>query len=315
MNPTSVNSTDGIFIKLRGKFIYFTKFSVYILLSWVYYFLYEYGFLKRLPPPSTISSLSDEYINKKTVAFLKSYEQNDSSIMNENIEKCFYDQKLHAIAVEKEDNELEKTWRRRIMIENTPRGNVVMHYDAFKQGFVYYSDNSNIPYFVINAVIMKYVLMYRCRDFFLDDQITPEGKSSPLLSLDNKPERAEATENTNENTKENTKNNKPKENIPKSSAFAKLKNYNTVSIKSALHSNETNVKNDTTTTTKKYSRNKVIYSGKLSNFNILQPMPKKRHVPFPSTITDNVEANADAQKQVFTYKDFKRMKQDSALKL
>jgi hypothetical protein len=310
MNPTSVNSTDGIFIKLRGKIIYFTKFSVYVLLSWVYYFLYEYGFLKRLPPPSTISSLSDEYIKKHTASFLKSYEQNDSSIMNENIEKCFYDQKLHAKAVEKEDNELEKTWRRRIMIENTPRGNVVMHYDAFKQGFVYYSDNSNIPYFVINAVIMKYVLMYRCRDFFLDDQITPEGKSSVLLGLDNKPEREEAKENTNENTNDN----KPKENIPKSSAFAKLKNYNTVSIKSALHSNETTANNDTTTT-KKYSRNKVIYSGKLSNFNILQPIPKKRHVPFSSTITDNVEMNADAQKHVFTYKDFKRMKQDSSLKL
>jgi hypothetical protein len=46
-----------------------------------------------------------------------------------------------------------------ILIDRTPYGNVIMHYDVFKNGFAYYSD-INLSYKIINAVAMKYVLTF-----------------------------------------------------------------------------------------------------------------------------------------------------------
>ena len=207
----------------------------------------------------------------------------NTELANSNIDKCFYDIKLHSQTVEDVNNELEKTWKRRIMMENTPRGNIIMYYDAYKQGFVYYSDNSNIPYFVINAAIMKYVLLYKCRDFFIDDEIMPENMISPLLSILTKPEKHDNSEKTIRTTdrssssvgfreisadglssNDNESTNLQSNPVLKSSAFAKLKSYNTVSEK--LISVDKPIENRTTKPEKNYIRNKIIYSGKISNF-------------------------------------------------
>ena len=286
---------------IKNRVIYSARFTFFIIIRFIYYFLYEYGILQRPPPPITISSLSEDYVKVQKQRFLESYNTMTIEIANSNIEKCFYDTKLHTQTVENVNNELEKTWKRRIMMENTPRGNIIMHYDAYKQGFVYYSDNSNIPYFVINAAIMKYVLLYRCRDFFIDDEIMPENMISPLLSILNKPEKSDNSEKTEQTNSQSNP-------VLKSSAFAKLKSYNTVSGK--LASSDKPTENDTPKPEKNYTRNKIIYSGKISNFYFLQKYTlKTKHVAFSSELLDGLKSNSDMQKQVFSYKDFKRIKE------
>jgi hypothetical protein len=116
------------------------------------------------------------------------------------------------------DNPWEASWRRRVLMEPTPRGNVYMHYDVYKQGFAYYCDQSVMPYEVLNAVAMKYVLTYRCRDFFVDESVLrtvaapTQRKQEPLVAA------ATATA-----TAKPTTNNR----LP----FAKFKDYNTTKHK------------------------------------------------------------------------------------
>jgi hypothetical protein len=270
--------------------------------------MYEYGIWAIPPPPETITSLSDDYIKLQTSKFLQSYENLNTDTFSTNIEKCFYDTKLHALAIEYADNELEKTWKRRIMFENTPRGNIIMHYDAYKHGFVYYSDNSNIPYYVINAAVMRYVLMFRCRDFFIDDKITPENMHSPLLTIHNKPDTPPPPLETTTMTITDTKPREPA--VLKSSAFAKLKSYNTVSGKlNTDNSNKPPEGNKSESEEKKYTRNKIIYSGKISNFTLLQTPKVVKRVAFSSDLLDGLKSNSDAQNRVFNYRDFKKLKE------
>ena len=73
---------------------------------------------------------------------------------------------------------LDKQWKTRYLFEKTPRGNIVMYYDIFKEGFAYYSDQSYIPYCQLNSAAMKYVTLFKCRDFFVDEGIW---KESPLI--------------------------------------------------------------------------------------------------------------------------------------
>jgi hypothetical protein len=301
----------GLLTTVKQKVVYYSRYSIFIVLRFIYYILYKYEIIARPPPPVTISSLSDKYITLNTAKFLDSYNKYDTCDINTNIEKCFYDAKQYALAIEHADNELEKTWRRRIMFENTPRGNIIMYFDAYKQGFVYYSDNSNIPYGVINASIMKYVILFRCRDFFMDNQITPDNMHSPLLDI----------ADTSDNSTPNEPVGSCKEPAIKSSAFAKLKNYSTISAKATgqdsiggrrktgdelvSNANESVRK---TTEEKKHTRNKIIYSGKICNFNLLQKPNVIKPLDVASDLLDGIKENSNVQSQVFSYKDFKRMK-------
>jgi hypothetical protein len=298
---------------IKKNVVYSFRFTIFVLMRLAYYVMYKYGIWEQPPPPVTITSLSDDYIKLQTSKFLQSYTNPNTDMFSMNIEKCFYDSKLHALAIEDADNELEKTWKRRIMFETTPRGNIIMHYDAYKQGFVYYSDNSNIPYYVINASAMKYVLMFRCRDFFIDDKITPENMHSPLLDIHNKPDTPPETDNV-ESSATDAKNDETP--LLKSSAFAKLKSYNTVSGKlntdnSKKPVGERSSKDDEKKESeeKKYTRNKIIYSGKISNFNVLQTPKVVKRVAFSSALVDGLKSNSDTQNRVFNYRDFKKLKE------
>ena len=293
---------------IKKNVVYSFRFTLFVLMRLAYYVMYKYGIWEQPPPPVTITSLSDDYIKLQTSKFLASYENLNTNTFSMNIEKCFYDPKLHALAIEDVDNELEKTWKRRIMFENTPRGNIIMHYDAYKQGFVYYSDNSNIPYYVINASAMKYVLMFRCRDFFIDDKITPENMHSPLLDIRNKHDTPTAETDNVDSTATNAKTGDPP--VLKSSAFAKLKSYNTVSGKLNTDNSKKPIEgNKADSEEKKHTRNKIIYSGKISNFNLLQTPKVVKRVAFSSALADGLKSNSDAQNRVFNYKDFKKLKE------
>lgn len=82
--------------------------------------------------------------------------------------------------VENPSEEMEEEWKRRILMESTPRGNVIMYYDIYRNAFAYFSDQQ-ISYSILNACAMKYVRVYRCYDFFIDTNVLPEGVVSPLI--------------------------------------------------------------------------------------------------------------------------------------
>ena len=128
-----------------------------------------------------IKSPVDMYIENHTSRFLKTYESTDT--YNENIDNCFYTKDALTEMLVEANNRLELEWKRRLLYECTPRGNLIMYYDPYKLGFVYYSDTNVFSVALLNMVAMKYCLTYRCRDFFVDNGITTDDKHSPLIPI------------------------------------------------------------------------------------------------------------------------------------
>lgn len=98
---------------------------------------------------------------------------------NENIDPIMYDREQFNKEIQDENNEFEQKWSRRIMMECTPRGNLIMVYNLYKQSFDYYADNY-IPHQLLTAAAMKYVVIYRCRDFFMDSNYVPADRPSNI---------------------------------------------------------------------------------------------------------------------------------------
>lgn len=102
----------------------------------------------------------------------------DETVVNSNIHPeiyCF--EKLNAI-LERESEE-EKIWKHRILFQSTPQGNIIMFYDLYKQSFTYFSD-MQITYKWLNICAMKYVRIFRCREFFQDNSELPDGFKNKL---------------------------------------------------------------------------------------------------------------------------------------
>jgi hypothetical protein len=164
------------------------------------------------------------YYNKNKRRFVSSFQ--DDKDYNDNIDSIFYDKNKFQQFMKEECNFIEREWRTRILFENTPRGNIVMFYDPYKQGFSYYCDFNSIPYPVLNAIAMKYVILFRCRDFFVDNKITLNYNylstsndnapifSSPLIPIF-----------YNEEKKDEKKSVKKAHRNDRNSPFARLKTY------------------------------------------------------------------------------------------
>ena len=125
-------------------------------------------------------SPNEKYIEPLKLKFLQTFQEDSTHDWNSNIEEEIKDKEQLSELLKTQNNEFEKKWRARILIENTPRGNIIMFYDLYKQSFSYYCDQAIMPYDVMNAAAMKYVLTFHCRDFFVDSNILPVKQSSPL---------------------------------------------------------------------------------------------------------------------------------------
>jgi len=204
------------------------------------------------------------YIEKQTIRFLKLFPYKDEETKkrwNNNIDERCYSLDSFQELMADEKNELEPEWNRRLLIENTPRGNIIMYYDIFKQSFAYVSDQ-HMNYAILNACAMKYVQVYCCIDFFMDESILPEGIVSPFLLLQQESEKKK---------KEKQSEKKRELGIPfKDAPFAKLKTYrssvNEIVQKKKVILNETELKKSRNIET----NNNFRYLGKISNLNILQ---------------------------------------------
>jgi len=271
--------------------------NIYLVFVRLFKNLFHVFFRQQTHPvitntPKTHTDLGNDYASIYNLKFSKSFENLAIQDFDKNIDEAFYDRSLFKEALHEENNDIERLWRTRILFENTPRGNVIMHYDAYKIGFAYYCDQY-VPYDILNAVAMKYVLTFQCRDFFVDEMARPENAPSKILALIEEPKKEEKkTDPENTSSKISVKN----------GPFAKLKNYNTVSSKV-----ETNKTEDKKEEKKEKHRNRFVNLGKIVNFSFIQK-PKKTHKPFKSELGNGLFDNVSVQKEVFSYRDFKARK-------
>lgn len=146
------------------------QFLYYYILFYYYHFYYQIIIRLGLYKNKKIETFMDsdqKYIAPIKAAFSKFI---SSSIKKSaNIDSIFYDKKAYTIYMTEPYTELERLWKTRIIFENTPRGNILMFYDSYKLGFSYYCDQKTVSYDILNAAAMKYVSMYRCLDFFVDE--------------------------------------------------------------------------------------------------------------------------------------------------
>jgi hypothetical protein len=81
-----------------------------------------------------------------------------------------------------EESEQEYVWKRRILLQDTPSGNIAMYYDLYRQAFAYHSDRY-VSYPILNLCAMKYVRLFFCRDFFVDTTVLPESFVNPFNQM------------------------------------------------------------------------------------------------------------------------------------
>jgi hypothetical protein len=211
--------------------------------------------LKQGPPPRTDPDFEEVY--KKDINFYKTMTAVDA---NTNIDPTLYDYVLRKTLFVEENNPTEKHWRSRLLFENTYRGNIIMYYDAFRMTFSYYSDEQIVPYKALYHAALKYVVRFRCRNFFIDMETFPD---NPMIEvLRNEDDSLKTKVKMNHGTKDN----KPQDN-KQNAVFARLKDY----------SNAPNDKNKQQQNKPKHLfSNKFVRIGKMCEFNILQKPPNKK---------------------------------------
>lgn len=221
---------------------------------------------------------------------------------NANVDPLFYDRVELKRALMHPKNELERAWLARKLYVMTPRGNILMHYDAFKEGFAYYGDQSGIPYRILNAVAMKYVMMYRCLDFFVDEGVL-SSNPSPLIDILYQ-----------EETCEQSKKKHTMKDLLSSGKEGDDRNPFVKSRNSTTPGNQLDVAQAylpgtkaPTKTTVPLRKNKFLYMGKLQNASWLQPVSKPVYYSVSaSSVYEDVlrEANV-VQRELMNYKTYK----------
>ena len=169
--------------------------------------------------------------------------------------------------------------------ENTPRGDIIMHYDADKKSFNYYSNSKNIPYSTLDAVARKYVCLHKDPSIYIDirDEIQ-KGREKRMKK--DKDEKMKLERNANITNKNGILSS------AKKSLFAVFKNYKTgqksvsVPVPKTIHDSRGNakVKVEESVMVIKDRINKFIYKGTLEQYESdlksykTQQQSNKKHV-------------------------------------
>ena len=256
--------------------------------------------LKRIHPYNKVIippiDITKEYNSKHTKEFLKTYKQSNND-MNSNIDEVFYSKDDYTKTMRDINNELERKWKQKTLIEQTTKGNIIMFYDPYKQGFSYYSDSQPISYAVLNAVAMKYVRIYRCRDFFIDDETTPEKEPSPFIQIHMVEKKKPKDADKNSSGKS----------MFKDAPFAKLKKY-----KKEKQPDKKGTDAEPSKPERVFYRNKFISLGPVRNYSIIQPIKKQNKLNgFKTNLLNGVVSESKLQNEVMNYKDYKSKQQKS----
>lgn len=241
---------------------------IYFLYSYIVNLFHRRGNYKKLAPPNEL----EIYTEKRKTPFIKlmekvaSYNEDELRELNSNIEPLFYSKEEYTAFLKEEITPIELLWKSRILMESTPRGNIIMFYNTYKMGFSYYCDSNGIPYSILNMVAMRYVTIYKCLDFFVDNEFTV--RESPLIKIhmDKPREKKEINDNDKKQNLIISNTNAP---------FAKFKNYK--KSNQNQEQNQTKTKQENISNKEfQFHRNTFISMGKTSNFSILQTVDKKK---------------------------------------
>jgi hypothetical protein len=266
-------------------------------------------------PPTPLSEI-EEFEKRIKTQFLKTFvlennENNENQKWSSNIESIFYNRESYKEIVKDIGNVLESRWKTNILLFNTPRGNIMMYYNVYKEGFSYYCDQSSVPYTVLNAAAMKYVMRFCCRDFFVDEAVlssketVDDGYITPFLGIIR-----------NEWKEENEKQKKTHENMIQdndtfqmSDVFVtKKKQEEQPSQKGAeaVESVEAVKAVKAVKETQEKVTNKFIYMGKINNAILL----KKVALPIKSNMKTQYDDffNDSTERNRMSYHDFKKKK-------
>ena len=234
-----------------------------LILNYIF-FIIQYVKSFNKPPPVEKPYVETQYDKscKKYANFYKT----ESVDENSNIDPVLYDFDRRKEIFVSPDNELEKQWKSRILIENTPRGNVMIYFNPYLLSYQYYSDEQIIPYKILEQVATKYVIMFRCKDFFIDPEKRPGNKILDVLQKEEDSLKSKKMK-VNDITKCVNIQSESKD------VFAALKDYRSEVKTTELTNADTKAKKKVEEP--KFS-NKFVRIGKMCEFNITQkPADKK----------------------------------------
>lgn len=85
----------------------------------------------------------------------------------EPYENKYYDKFEELDCIELEEDYV-KSLKSNIIIEKTPKGNVLMYYDFEKESFIYYCDTKDISYLYLETIARKYAIQFNCKKIVVD---------------------------------------------------------------------------------------------------------------------------------------------------
>lgn len=150
------------------------------------FFIFVYRRNNLHPAAAATAVVFDKRVKKtnplenESKKFSLLYDPRKTTSPNQNITTELYKHETYEKMTE--ESEQEYVWKRRILLQDTPSGNIAMHYDLYRQAFAYHSDRY-VSYPVLNLCAMKYVRLFFCRDFFVDTTFLPESFVNPFNQM------------------------------------------------------------------------------------------------------------------------------------
>jgi len=204
-----------------------------------------------------------------------------------------YPVEKHSKVDEDDDEEDHESLQYSIIMENVPNlGNVVMRYNAEKEGFDYWADRI-IPQRFLCTVARKYVNSFKSFDIYTAEaeEILNSDSDESAESNESHDEKSESSGSESES--ESEKADEEKEEKSTNSVFASYKNYKTNEKKG----NDQNTKKEKPVDKK---INSFFYQGKINNFEIL------------SKVKDEETEKEKSWYSPVTFADFKKLASSSS---
>jgi hypothetical protein len=258
------------------------------MIKWVYYLIYYIKFNIFLiyfhfyprPKQHTLTDTYNDFFLSNKEKLIKSLETPKK--MNENITELFYDiDKLNKYVNENPD--YEKIWKSRILITNTPNGNIYIYYDVYKMGFVYYSDNV-MNNDLLNSAAINYVIKFSCLDLYVNEK--------DIINYNNKHLKSLLKYHFDIDDK------KKQDLLNKNDVFLKKKHNKNTNKKDENEKNGKEIEKEQ----EFYYTNKFIYAGKFRSINILN-----REIIYPTNFKSNFLSGLSTNDNILSYSAFKQM--------
>ena len=241
-----------------------------LILNYVFFIIQYIKSFNNKPPAKPIETPHVETQYEKSCKKYSEFYGKESADENSNIDPVLYDFDKRKEIFVSPDNELEKQWKSRILIENTPRGNVMIYFNPYLLSYQYYSDEQIIPYKILEQVATKYVVMFRCKDFFIDVEKRPGNKILEVLQKEEDSLKSKKMK-VNDITKCVSIQSETKD------VFAALKDYRSeVKTTEAKTTEAKTTEVKTKTEPKPKFSNKFVRIGKMCEFNIIQKPTNKK---------------------------------------